>query len=646
MVFGFVMMGDKSRKGIHKIAVLSLGMAARQRVLRSLFLLCVALGLAGQLPAAQAPGAPPLELEYTLRVSRPTTHLAEVEILARKVEAANLDFVLPAWAPGRYAIYDFAKNVQEFSAQGANRQSLSWIKLDKQTWRVDVREAGGTVRANYRVFANDLSGSFSQVDSTHANLNGPSIFMYVEGHKPDPITLTIQAPDQWKVISGFSMSTMDRSFHAPDYDVLVDTPLEISSECTLDQFEEQGKTILVALHTYGEGDNDRSPLLEGLKKLVHAEMAAMPLPDLQHYLFVFHFAPDVSLGDGMEHLNSTQIIIRGNVREGSQEALESAAHEFFHLWNVKRLRPAALGPFGYTQENYTRSLWFAEGVTTYYGYLFLLRAGLWTREQFLSHLANEVYDLEREPGREVMSAESSSFHAWFFDRSPQMQETNFANATISYYNKGALLAMLLDLEIRARTHGRKSLLDVVQAMYHKFYEAPAASYYGAGRGYDEEDIMQAMRAVTGSDFTSFFDRYVRGTDALPYEETLKLAGLEVRASAPPDAAPSLGAAVQPENQGARIFAVLPGGPADRAGLSRDDLLLDVDDQSLATEDLSTRLRAYPVGANVPMTVQRHGRRERVTVTLGPPIRSQYSIVRMSSPTPEQEAVQKDWLGMP
>jgi predicted metalloprotease with PDZ domain len=612
----------------------------------TLFLLCMTLSLAGQLPAAQAPAPRPLEIEYTLRVVRPTTHLVDVEILARKVEATDLTFVMPAWGPGRYAIYDFSKNVQGFSAQGANQQPLSWTALDKQTWRVDASQAGGTVKVQYRVFANDLSGSFSQVDSTHANLNGPSIFMYVEGHKPDAVTLKIDAPDSWKVFSGFSTSSADRTFRAANYDALVDTPLEISPECTLDQFQEQGKTIQVVVHTYGENDKDRSQLLEGIKKLVHAEMAAMPPPDLQHYLFIFHFAPGVSLGDGMEHLNSTQIIVRSNVRDGSQEALESVAHEFFHLWNVKRLRPAALGPFDYTRENYTRSLWFAEGVTSYCAYLFLLRSGLWTREQFLNRLASEIYDLEREPGRELMSAESSSFHAWFFDRSPQMQETNFANTTISYYNKGALLGMLLDVEIHARTQGRRSLLDLVRTMYQKFYEAPAASYYGPGRGYEEDDIAEALKSVAGSDFTSFFERYVGGTEALPYQETLKSAGFELRAAAAPDAAPSLGVLVQPENQGARVFAVIPGGPAERAGLSRDDLLIDVDDQSLATEDLSTRLRAYPVEASVPMTVERHGRRERVTVTLGPPARTQYSIVPLPSTTPEQEAVRNGWLGTP
>ena len=497
-----------------------------------LFFFCLTLGHTGGLRAAQGFPPHPLDLAYTVRVDRPTTHLVDIDIVARQVETADLEFVLPAWAPGRYAIYDFAKNVQEFSAQGADDHPLPWIKIDKQTWRVDAGQAEGTVQVHYQVFANDLTGSFSQVDSVHANLNGPSVFMYVDGHKPDPATLKIETPAGWKVISGFSDSTTERTFHARNYDLLVDTPLEISGECSLDQFQEQGRTIKVAVHTYNDDDNDRSRLLAGLKKLVHLEMAAMPPPDFQDYVFIFHFVPDISMGDGMEHLNSTQIIIQGSVGKSTQEALETAAHEFFHLWNVKRLRPAALGPFDYTRENYSRSLWFAEGITTYYGYLFSLQSGLWTREQFLNRLANEIYTLEMEPGRKLMSAESSSFSAWFFDRSPQMQETNFANTTISYYNKGALLAMLLDLEIRSRTQGRKSLLDMMRLMYHEFYQAPPTTYYGPGRGFEEKDVVEALNSITGSDFVPFFERFV-----LPTATTLFL-GTKTSESALPVRTPS------------------------------------------------------------------------------------------------------------
>lgn len=608
----------------------------------SIFLLTLT-SVRGQAPAGETQSPSQLELAYHLRLARPTAHLVDVEIAAEQVAEPTLDFVMPAWAPGRYAIYDFAKNVQEFTALGAQDQRLSWVKIDKQTWRVEARQAGGTVKVLYRVFANDLSGSFSQFDASHANLNGASIFMYIAGHKPDPITLTVDAPPEWKLISGLSLSTDQRSFRVQDYDRLVDTPLEISPECAFDAFQEGGRTIRVAVHSYDEDDTDRSKLVEDLKKIVHTEMAAMPNPDFPHYTFIFHFAPHVGLGDGMEHLNSTQIIIRGSLREGVQEALETAAHEFFHLWNVKRLRPAALGPFDYTRENYSRSLWLAEGVTTYFAYLGLLRAGLWTREQFLDHLAQEVRNLEEEPGRMLMSAESSSFNAWFYDRSPQMQETNFANSTISYYNKGTLLGMLLDMEIRSHTRGQKSLQDVLVEMYHKFYEAAGVTYYGPGRGYQEDDVLQAVNTITGSDFSSFFERYVGGTDPLPYAEALQLAGLKLDLSVAPGSGPTIGVLVRPDMRGAKILAVRPGGGADRAGLSRDDLLISVDDQSLATEELRNRLKIYPPGTKVPFSVERHGRREIIAVKLDPPQPNVYSIKELPSASAEQIALRNQWL---
>jgi predicted metalloprotease with PDZ domain len=609
-------------------------------VLLLIFLLATVVG---PLRAAQETASPPLQLEYHLVLTHPNLHLVTVEITAGKVSGDSLDFVMPAWSPGRYAIYDFAKNVQEFEATGGQGQPLACTEVDKQTWHVDVRPAGGMVKARYRVFANDLNGSFSQFDSTHANLNGPSIFMYIDGHMSDPLTLTVDAPQDWQLISGFSESTSERTFQAPDYDRLVDTPIEAASEIKLAQFQEQGKTIQVAMHAYDTDDTGTAKLLEGLKKIVRTEMALMPAPDFGHYTFIFHFAPDIPMGDGMEHLNSTQIILRGSLKSSLDEALETAAHEFFHLWNVKRLRPAELGPFDYTREVYTPSLWFAEGVTTYVGYLSLLRSGLWTREQFLDRLADEIRALEEEPGRTLMSAESSSFHAWFYDRSPQMQETNFANSTISYYNKGALLGMLLDLEMLSRTQGAKSLLDVLSALYHKFYQTPPATYYGPGHGYTEPDILEAVNEVAGSDFTPFFDSYVRGTAPLPYGRALGMAGLTLRISVPEGSPPRIGTTTLPDNRGLRVLTIRPGGAADRAGLARDDLLLAVDNQTLATGDLNERLKAYPPGASVPFTVERHGRRQIIHLTLEPPIPDSYSIQELAAATPTQIAIRERWL---
>ena len=233
-----------------------------------------------------------------------------------------------------------------------------------------------------------------------------------------------------------------------------------------------------------------------------------------------------------------------------------------------------------------------------------------------------------------------------------MQETNFSNTTISYYNKGALLGMLLDLEIRSDTQGQKSLDDVMRAMYHRFYEAPApgppdreshAEPYGKGRGYQEKDILEAASAVAGRDLGQFFERYVHGTAPLPYAETLALAGLRLQIAPEDGAPPSLGATVQPVDRGVRITSIRPGGAADRAGLARDDLLISVDELSLATEDLKTRLKLYPPGAEVPFTVERHARRSRITVKLDPPDADQYSIEEVPQASPGQATIRKDWL---
>ena len=591
--------------------------------------------------------ASPLELQYHLGIARPSTHLVEVEIRATGVQENPLDFVIPAWAPGRYAIYDFAKNVQDFRAAGSEGQPLAWKKIDKQTWRVDTAQAGGAVTVAYRVFGNDLTGSFSQIDTTHASLSGPSIFMYVDGHKPDPLVLSIEAPKGWKLISGYSLSDTDRSFQVPNYDILADTPLEISPDVVSTSFVERGKTFRIAVHAPTETKPNLTSLAQGIRKFVAAQLAALPAPDLAHFTFLFHFDPSAALGDGMEHLNSTVLILSENL-SGSDlaDALEIAAHEFFHVWNVKRLRPAGLGPFDYTRERYTNELWFAEGLTNYYSYVYLYRAGLLTRERFFARLAEEIRTIEGEPGRNVMSAESSSFHAWFYDRSPQRQQTNFANTTISYYNKGAVLGLLLDLEIRARSGGGKSLDDVFLALYRKFYDSPPESYYLPGRGYTDDDVLEAASEAAGSDMKDFFDRYVRGTEPLPYDSVFAAAGLELHVSTAPGAPPSLGILTDRAPGGVRIKAVRPGSAADNAGLGRDDIITAIDGLPLDMLTLADRLAIYPPKAEVPLTIERRGRQQRIVVVLDPPSPSEYSVNVLPHPTPQQLAVRAGWLAQP
>lgn len=602
--------------------------------------------LASPVIAAQAAAAP-LNLQYHLRLMRPNTHLVEVEITAGKVSSDSLDFVLPAWAPGRYAIYNFSKNLQQFRAVNVQGRALPWQQIDKETWRVEADAAGGTVRVDYQVYSDDLTGSFSQFDVTHASINGPSVFMYMEGHKQDPVTLTIEAPSGWTAYTGLKPGSNPWTFHAPNYDVFVDCPLEISAKCLTAEFTDSGIKFRVVVHSYSDKDQHISGLVEPLKRIVHEELTIMPPLDISQYTFFFHFDPTIPMGDGMEHLDSTSIIMTSSLTEGGlDETIETAAHEFFHTWNVKRLRPAALGPFDYTRENYSRSLWFAEGLTQYYSYLAFLRSGIWPANTFLQRLAEEVKSLELSPGRELMSAERSSFDAWYFDRAPQLQETNFNNATISYYNKGAVLAMMLDLEIRSRTHSQKSLDDLMRLMYHHFYDAPETSYYLPGKGYQEEDILAAASEVAGCDMTTFFDKYVRGTAPLPYDEALKEAGLQLQVDTLPGTAPTLGLRVEKVDEGEKVLQVWPGSAADRAGIGCGDIVQAVDEQSLDAASLSDRLRAYAAGGTVILTLLRHGHQERLKAQLDPPPSLVYTIGNFPQATPDEVQLREAWLASP
>jgi predicted metalloprotease with PDZ domain len=254
-----------------------------------------------------------------------------------------------------------------------------------------------------------------------------------------------------------------------------------------------------------------------------------------------------------------------------------------------------------------------------------------------------------EPGRALMSAESSSFHAWFYDRAPQMQETNFANATVSYYNEGALLGMLLDLEIRGRTNGSKSLDGVLRLMYQKFYGVSGGSdrdnsnYYLPGRGYTERDIADAVSSIASADMTDYFKHYVSGVERLPHAEALRRAGLELRVTVAQGSPPTLGILTRQQDRGVRIVDVLPGGAADRAGLSRDDLLTDMDQLSLSSEDLNTKLKMYPPGTQVPFDLERHGRKLRITVKLDPPVADRYSITELKEATSDEVRIRNGWL---
>jgi predicted metalloprotease with PDZ domain len=491
---------------------------------------CCAAGLVF-LGATAAPHAPhPLGLAYNIAMPEPATHYFQIALEISGIQGDSLDLQLPVWSPGRYARMDFARNLQHFVATSGAGKAIQTEEVNGSLWRLrthGLRDA----RITYRVFANTLDGTFSVLDTAHANWNGASLFVYPVGHKQDPVHLTIVAPPGWKVMNGAARNFEQRDFDFPNYDQLIDTPTEVAPSISLDSFSVDGRLYRVMLHHNGVLDSAlRMRFVHGVERIVTEENKVLGPPPLEMYTFVGNAGYKGS--DGMEHLYSTQIITpRALVdTQAVDDYLGYASHEYFHVWNVKRIRPALLGPFDYASERYEPSLWVAEGWTEYYGIISLERAGITTASEFYKTLGEDItYDLTR-PARTWMSAREASMRAPFFDGGAQPMAVDGPSNFISYYTKGEGLALLLDIEIRSRTSDRKSLDDALRALKKRSWDAPRASYYLQGRGYTELDVERAASEAAGVNLHDWFARYVAGTDELPFAASLAKVGLTLTAS--------------------------------------------------------------------------------------------------------------------
>jgi predicted metalloprotease with PDZ domain len=465
------------------------------------------------------------DLAYTIAFPQPATHLYEIRLDVARLEGdAPLDLQLPVWSPGRYARMDFARNVQDFAATGADGAALRWEKTGGSAWRVH-RGGASRVQVRYRVFANDLSGTFSVLDTAHANWNGASVFMYVVGHKPDPVTLRVEAPEGWQLMNGEARDVRQREFRLANYDILVDTPTEVAPALDVDTFTVDRVLYRVVTHHNGDQKGQRPRFVEAHRKIVAYENRVFGPPPIATYTFLQNIG--YRGGDGMEHLNSTQIAhpVPWSVDANPLPGVGTAAHEYFHVWNVKRMRPAALGPFDYTQSIHQPSLWVAEGWTNYYGHMALHRGGVVDRAALYRTMSGVVTSMLEHPGRRERSARQASFDAPFFDGGASPMQTNAANTFFSYYVKGEGLALALDLMIRARSGGAKSLDDVARLLRDRTWNAPNATYYLQGRGYTEADVERAASDVAGVDLHDWFERHVGGVEEPDYVTLLRPFGL-------------------------------------------------------------------------------------------------------------------------
>jgi predicted metalloprotease with PDZ domain len=494
-------------------------------------------------------------IRYEVSLAHPENHLFHVTMHIPDV-SGTVTVQMPAWN-ALYQIRDFSGHVQKLEAF-VGAQSVPMERVDKLTWRMT---ATGTVRIQYATYWDEPGPFASQLDREHAFLNPAMLLLYVVGRQQEKVNLAIMDfPREWRaegaLLEGckFVFSQPSCPASAAGYDALVDAPVEAGK---FEEFDLPGVSprITVVVH----GDKWRKKQVEqDLTRICQYQIKLMEGAPFQHYTFIFHIgkAAAGAGNSGMEHANSTAISV------SSDEHLPGvAAHEFFHLWNVKRIRPASLEPVDYTKEQYTRALWFAEGVTSTYSSYTLVRTGIWSSQRFYEDLGGQITELEARPAKRWQSAEQSSLDAWL-EKSPLY---NQPERSVSYYTKGQVLGVLLDVLIRDRTNDERSLDDVLRALNSDFAKE--------GKCYrDSLDIRLTAEKIAGGSFEEFFQQYVSGTDPLPYEHVLDLAGLQLgkrqRKRATPGFVTRRDAAV-----GLVVLTAEAGGAAELAGLRAGDVIV-------------------------------------------------------------------------
>ena len=574
-------------------------------------------------------------LSYRLSMPAPQTHYFEVEMVLSNLDTSVVELKMPVWTPGSYLIREYARHLEGFAADNGADAALAWQKTNKNTWRVDV---GGqrVVRVRYRIYANDLTVRTSHLDDSHGYVNGASVFLYLNGHLNLPATLAVTPYPGWHTVSTSLQPSRREPFtyQVPDYDVLVDSPLEIGTHNAF-SFRAAGVLHKVAIWGVPPATYDTARLQRDFSRIVEAATAVFGHnPVTPDYTFIVHVGNN--LGGGLEHLRSTTCQTTPEAFDDPAKYrgfLGTVAHEYFHLWNVKRLRPAPLGPFDYDAENYTRQLWVAEGWTSYYDDYLLLRAGLIDEATFLTVVSNNIGSVESRPGRRVQSLAEGSFDAWIKYYRP---DENSINTQVSYYTQGAVVANLLDLIIIDATDGRRTLDDVLRTMYERYFRQ-------LNRGYTEAELLAAVSEAAGRDLTGFFDAYVYGTQVPDYDLYFQTVGLRTTDPRAGKRPPTLGVALTMVGEYAVVRTVYRDGPAWKQGLNTGDVVLMIGDVRIDSADLGNVLAAYPPGSEVAVTFGRYGEVQQRTFRLEADPNRSYKLEPVARPSKRQKRLLAGWL---
>jgi len=578
--------------------------------------------------SARAQASAP-SINYTVSMSQPWTHMLEVEMRLkwnRMPDAAQLK--MPVWTPGSYLVREYARHVQDFSAKDAGGKDLVWQKINKNTWQIDTKGAKEIV-ARYRVYSNELTVRTNELNDDHGFWNNAALLMFPAEQLSAPSTVTVNPFGKWKVATGLPpVSGSANTFHAPNFDVLYDSPFEVSDYKEI-SFDVHGKKHRFVMS--GEGNYDLKKLAEDGAKIVDEAYKIFGELPYDNYTFLVNLRG----GGGLEHLNSTALQYNRfgfKPKARYNGFLSLAAHEYFHAFNVKRIRPDALGPFDYENENYTKLLWVAEGGTAYYESLLLRRAGLITDDELLEGRANTIEQLQNRPGRFETSLEEASFDAWI---KYYRQDENAINNQISYYDKGEVVNMMLDVTIRTASKGAKSLDDVMRYLYNEFYKK--------NRNYTPADFQKAAEMAAGRSLNDFFSKYVRGEAEIDYNAILDGIGLYMKADMTDQTKAYIGADFAEENGRLTIRTVAANTPAYEQGLNTGDQIVAIDGYRASNAFLQSYLAERKPNDTVKLTVFRFDKLRDLNFKLGANMRANYSFAPVAQPSDNQKRLYADYM---
>ncbi|MDQ3750848.1 MAG: PDZ domain-containing protein [Acidobacteriota bacterium] len=569
-------------------------------------------------------------INYTISMSKPWTHLLEVEM---RLDWANMpekvELKMPVWTPGSYLIREYARHVEDFAANNASGNILTWQKTNKNTWQIDTKAAKQIV-VKYNVYANELTVRTNELNADHAFFNNAALLMFPKDQLNAPSTVKVVPFGNWKVATGLpKVVGQTNAFRAENFDVLYDSPFEVGDFKEI-SFDVQGKP-----HRYvveGEGNYDLQKITVDTAKIVEEGYKIFGDLPYNDYLFILNLRG----GGGLEHLNSTAL--QWNKFGFKPEAryrdfLTLVAHEYFHLWNVKRIKPDALGPFDYENENYTKLLWVAEGGTAYYEGLLVERAGLMSDKDFLASKATQIQALQNRPGRFETSLENASFDAWIKFYRP---DENAVNNQISYYDKGEVVNFLLDIEIRKASKGAKSLDDVMRYLY--------ADFAKKNKNYTPKDFQKTAETMAGKSLNDFFTKYVRGTEDIDYNSILSAVGLQLSTGESENKTAYLGANLRQDGDKLIVTSLPSDTPAYEQGLNANDQIVAVDSIRASQTFLTTYLNEKRPADKIKFTVFRFDELREIEITLGGRAKPDFKIVAVKNPTEVQRRLYQNYMG--